>query len=257
MAKGTAHCTCKKCGSEFIREKKCYNRREADDWVFWAENNYTLCGKCYAEEQKEIENAKDLYVDVRINSRAAFSSGHENNIAIIFGGNTKPRKDEIKAIGAHWTDDYPEQGVLGDLIGMNRKNFRWVIYCGLDELEDKFKQLEALGARINSMPTETDIAIYKRMEKERREKDAEKAALNAKELEALGEIPAWPEEISKLWPESAKWNGKFYGASGRWRVYFSGEEVRLSNDQKKAMEETLFKRQEWRKRKEQIDKGSY
>ena len=102
------------------------------------------------------------------------------------------------------------------------------------------------------MPTETDIAIYKQVERDQREKAAEIAALKAKELEALGEIPAWPEDISKLWPSGANWNCKFYGASGKWRVYFSGEEVRLTDEQKKAMEETLLKRQEWRKKKEQI-----
>lgn len=32
----------------------------------------------------------------------------------------------------------------------------------------------------------------------------------------------------------------------------AGEEVRLSDDQKKAMEETLLKRQEWRKKKEKM-----
>lgn len=31
MAKATANCICDTCGSEFVKEKKCYNRREADD----------------------------------------------------------------------------------------------------------------------------------------------------------------------------------------------------------------------------------
>lgn len=52
MAKATAHCTCKKCGAKFEREKICYNRDEADRWEAWATDYFDLCGTCYGEEQK-------------------------------------------------------------------------------------------------------------------------------------------------------------------------------------------------------------
>lgn len=56
------------------------------------------------------------------------------------------------------------------------------------------------------------------------------------ELDKLGKIPSWPEDIAELWPEGAKWNGKFYGKTGRWQVYFTGEEVHLTDKQKGEME---------------------
>ncbi len=54
MAKATAHCTCERCGSEFIKEKTCHNRREADDYEAWAERNITVCPECYRTEMAEI-----------------------------------------------------------------------------------------------------------------------------------------------------------------------------------------------------------
>lgn len=104
MARARAHCKCKKCGEVFTREKKCCNRNDADRWESWTEANFDLCGQCFAKEQKEREAAEDMYVDVRINSTAAFYEDIEKRgvVAIVFGGNTESRKDEIKALSAHW-----------------------------------------------------------------------------------------------------------------------------------------------------------
>lgn len=47
MAMATAKCTCKKCGEEFEIYKKCYNRRDADEFEEYAAAHYTECRKCY------------------------------------------------------------------------------------------------------------------------------------------------------------------------------------------------------------------
>lgn len=46
MAMATAKCTCEKCGEEFEIYKKCYNRRDADEFEAYAAAHYTECRKC-------------------------------------------------------------------------------------------------------------------------------------------------------------------------------------------------------------------
>lgn len=45
MAKATAICTCKVCKSYFKKEKKCYNRKEANEWKSWAGSEEYGCYK--------------------------------------------------------------------------------------------------------------------------------------------------------------------------------------------------------------------
>jgi predicted enzyme related to lactoylglutathione lyase len=257
MARAVARCKCKKCGEAFTREKKCYNRNEADRWESWAEANFDLCGQCYAKEQKEREAAKDMYVDVRINSTAAFYEDivQRGVVAIVFGGDTKSHKDEIKALSAHWTTDYPDNGVLGDLLGMSYKEPRWTIFCGLEELDEKLKQIEKLGAKLNSIPSDVDMAMYNNIINQRRKEVAEKEKKKCKAFEELGEIPAWPDDINTIWPKGATWNCKFYGKPGSWSVYFSGEKIQLTDDQKKRMEEVYKTRIEWKAKKNEIEQN--
>lgn len=51
MAKAIAMCKCEKCGQTFKKVKACGNRSEADSYVAWAEEHFTLCPDCYAAEQ--------------------------------------------------------------------------------------------------------------------------------------------------------------------------------------------------------------
>lgn len=60
MAKGTAFCTCAKCGKTFKVEKICYNRSDATQWEAWATDHYDECTDCYKARkaaEREAENA--------------------------------------------------------------------------------------------------------------------------------------------------------------------------------------------------------
>lgn len=62
MAVGVASCTCERCGARFEKRATRANRREADSWVAWAEENITVCPDCYraekaAKAEAEIEKA--------------------------------------------------------------------------------------------------------------------------------------------------------------------------------------------------------
>lgn len=257
MAKATAQCKCKICGESFIRTKICRNRTDADSWEDWAIANFDLCSQCYTKQQNEIEKAKGLYVDIRLNSQSAYLE-NAYPIAIIFGGDTMPYKDTIKTLNARYTDDYPAEGMLGDLLMARPPKLRWVLYCKIDDLQSKIDLVESIGAKINSFPSETDLALFKQVlnnaQKERARKEKEKQEAMQAELETIGEIPSWPKDILEMWPDGAKWNGKFYGRPGRWSVYFSGEKVELTDEQKSVMDEVAAKRSEWRKKKNAIEK---
>lgn len=252
MAKATAYCKCKVCGAEFTRTNTCGSRSLANDWEEWASDYYDLCEKCYAEEQREIERQKGLYIDVRLDSNSAFDED-SLPIAIIFGGDTKPLKETIKDLGARWTDEYPESGVFGDLLRMGRHVFKWVLWCTLENYEEKIKEAEKIGAKINSIPSDVDLALYSKIKQTQdTERNEKKEKLKA-ELEELGDIPAWSNEIMELWPKNAKWNGKIYGKAGRYSVYFSGVQVSLTDAQADLMKKTYELRQEWRNTKKQIE----
>ena len=74
MAKASIEVTCSECGKTYKVEKKCSNRREADEFESWvASQDQHLCSECYgkmmakkrqeerdAENKKAAENSKDL-----------------------------------------------------------------------------------------------------------------------------------------------------------------------------------------------------
>ena len=266
MAKATAICTCRKCGQKFEKVNRyCHSRKEADDWERWAEDTYDLCGKCWYQEQKEEEQKKDLYVDIRFNTSYIMSNDDGDcELAFVFGGNSYPKKDEIKAIGGVWTDNYPTEGAFKSLFGASFTPKRWVLFCALDELNETVKKVEDIGAKINNVPTNMDIAVYedinrrkrqqkeevkKKIEQEKEEKQKEKQKL----LDELGPIPPWPDDIAEKWPDGTTWNGKIYGKEGYYNVYFSGKNVRITNEQKEEMEKTSELRDEWKKKKKEIE----
>lgn len=251
MANATAICTCRKCGNTFQKIKKCYNRAEADSWEAWAQKNYDLCDSCYAAEQREAEIKKGLYVDIRLNIGGNIADdAQDRSIAFVFGGDTKPHKDEIKALGAIWSNDYPADNGIKDAFLMRSMAFKWSLYCSEDSYKSTLQKVKDLGAKINSFPSGNDIAFFNSIKQRH---DAARAKLQA-ELDKIGPIPSWPEEIKKLWPDGAKWNGKFYGRPGNWSIYLSGEKIILTDDLKQAFEDTYKARTEWRAKKEKIEK---
>lgn len=248
MAYGKAECICTVCGETFYKEKKLRNRTEANSWERWASEHYDLCPNCYSKKMRENEINKGLYVDIKLNTSSIFCD--DDIISFVFGGDTMPHKDQIKLLGGIWTDNYPEDNIFNDLLQMNFLPKKWVITCTLDELPNTLKRVEKLGAKINSQPSETDIAMYMRLKSEH---DRKKEEIYNKINVELGEKPKWPDDIREIWPNDTSWNGKFYGKPNCWNVYFSGEKVYLTDDQKERMEEIYRKRIAWKERKKQLE----
>lgn len=75
MAKAIAHCTCSICGASFDRISTQRNRREADNYVAWAETHCTTCPACYRaqRQQDEAEQAAALKVELNLPEISAVS----------------------------------------------------------------------------------------------------------------------------------------------------------------------------------------
>lgn len=65
MARGTANCKCLSCGKDFTVSAIKQNRKDADNFVVWAETNITECKECEAKRiaaERAAENAKNAAV---------------------------------------------------------------------------------------------------------------------------------------------------------------------------------------------------
>lgn len=246
MVKGVAYCKCRQCGEEFKREKTCRNRKEADEFEVWAKSKFDLCPKCYCQEQREEEKRHGLLVSVVLITSGIMNQSNYD-VAFIFSGDTFSYKDMLSIMGAKWTDQYPE-GLLADLFLQDRSR-KWVLFSSMDEARNYFDEIKRI-AKVVKWPTETEMKMYYRCKKEQAQRREKIQA----DLEQLGEKLSWSEEIEAIWPSKATWNRKFYGRSGSWSIYLSGTKISLTDEKKEKMEEILKKRQEWKEKKEEIER---
>lgn len=62
MARAIAECTCAKCGANFEKVQFRPNRKMADEWKEWAEENCTTCPDCWQKEKQEKDAAKSAEI---------------------------------------------------------------------------------------------------------------------------------------------------------------------------------------------------
>lgn len=264
MPKAYATCTCRTCKKEFTKELyesgKGASKRLREK-VEWAENGgIDECPDCWKARQRAEEKAAGLTCEIRLGS----VYDQERCLYAVFGGDSYSHKDELKAAGCHWTEEYPEKNVLADALMLGRPRKAWVLRG--TEPKDLVDKAKELGATV-TIPSEQDLAIWSsfrldvenRRKKEQEKVEAEAAGKQSRidaAMAELGPIPAWPESIKAKWPDGARWNGKIYGKAGYRNVFFSGEKVSLTDEEADAMEQTAEARAEWRKKKAEIEKGA-
>lgn len=265
MAKATATCTCKICGNQFTKTATKANRKDADSWVEWAEAHFDVCPACYAKQAAEKEKAEGLVAKVRLGN----PYNEKMDVWFVLFGDTYPLREQLKAIGGRFTDEYPaEKSTLGGSLffGMSTKlpMKRWAIYCLADKGHEVEQKLSGLGFQLQ-YPSQETQDMWRRVhaeataQRETKRAEKEKAAAErekekSEKLTALGPMPTWPKNILAVWPASARWNGKIYGRPGSYSVYFGGEKVDLTDTQKEALEKAQAARAAWRKKKEEIEK---
>lgn len=170
MAKATAVCTCKKCGGTFEKSVKKANRREADAWEAWAVKTFDICPKCWGEEQRIKEESTPLGLEVYVDTTVL-----DYPIALSFTGNTRPHKDNIRALGFQW-EEKGGKGFLGALAAKS-SGLGWVKHMSADRYQTELDKAKCLGVddkNVDVQITETDLIflrdILSQRENERQEK---------------------------------------------------------------------------------------
>ena len=258
MARATAVCTCRECGNTFEKWTTKHNRREADAWEEWARQNFDLCPDCYKAQKQEESKALGLVAEARLDDTAALLKGAAEVVIVIVNGGYE-RKDELKAAGYRWTEDFPASrksgpaGLLLDIVG-GPETKMWAKRMPLADLAAAVEEIQVMGGKIK-LPSEGEQAGYADALRYGQKKAAEKSAAAAEAeakvaaaLEALGPCPEYPEDVAAILA-AGRWNGKIYGRRGNWSIYISGDKQALTDAQKEALVATQEARQEWRAKK--------
>ncbi len=257
MPKATATCTCRHCGKTFYKdlfESGKGASRHLEEKVHWAENGgIDECPDCWKNRQRAEEKAAGLTCTIRLSS----IYDDAPSVYAIFGGDSYSHKDELKAAGCRWTDAYPADTVIADMLGMTRQPKAWVMTStDADELIAAAQKLGAPVALPDNMDLDTWAAARAEVLRIREKEQAERQSTTAAALETLGPIPAWPESIKVKWPAGATWNGKIYGKPGARNIYLSGQRISLTDDEANKMESVQRARAQWRKKKAEIEKNA-
>lgn len=104
MARADAHCKCEICGTEFIKYKDCYNRRDADQYEEWAAKNITVCPDCYAKRRTEKKKTDPIRAKLAFDTKQVYPQGVRMWFAIT-SDNAYQRKEELKSAGFKWDGD--------------------------------------------------------------------------------------------------------------------------------------------------------
>lgn len=130
--------------------------------IRWYET-YGLCPECYKSKKREEEKEKGLVLEVYMSVLDA-----EQPILLMFGGETYPNKDKIKAAGYFFGNDYPVKD-YGDLIGIQGPQKRWwKTFSEKDALEE-MKKWQTRGVKIQNHVTRVSYAMYRETLKKKKD----------------------------------------------------------------------------------------
>ena len=222
MAQARAKCTCKECGTEFIRTKTCRNRAEADSWEEWAKDSFDLCGDCYKKAREEYDLAQPLILNIRVEPFQKV-----NPVVLAFTGCSKKYKDKIKELGYFWRED--TSGAFG-VLSMTA-DFCWQKNIDINDLDEEIEKAKSLCSDdefvVKNGITAWDLAALKMMAEKR---ETEKELLEKE----LGEVkkPQRPECLP-----GGKWNGKVYGSQKYgYSVYVDDVKITITAEEKDQIE---------------------
>lgn len=231
MAKATATCTCAKCGATFTRTKICYNRRDADSWEDWAVANFDECTACYtARKAAEREAAAAAEAELPLTLHmTGYPDRRDTPVVLFFGGDTVPRKDDIKALGYRWAfaDDYITYGY-----SVRRGERKWIKVVPQEDAISEIERAKALGAAIDSRFISMEHLA--------------KQAADKSERVAAAEASGITEPVKPACYPAGRWNGKIYGtAAYGYRIYVDNAEVQINDEDASELRAYAEARREW------------
>ena len=151
-------------------------------------------------------------------------------VVLFFGGDTMPRKDDIKALGYRWSfaDDYITYGY-----SVQRGEQKWIKVVPQEDAYDEIERAKALGAVIDDSIVDTEYLA--------------KQAAAKRERVAAAEASGITEPVKPVCYPAGRWNGKVYGtAAYGYRIYVDNAEIRISNDDADALKNYAKALAAWR-----------
>ena len=198
---------------------------ERDRKLEWLET--VPCWRCKQAAERKAEAAKPIAATITLNAQVKDPAGYPAIIVSLTGG-TIHKIEEIRERGYSWRDE--DTGVMG-MLSMSRPGKVWTIRLPYTEDEDEFARnlktaTKGLAEKLVNKINPIDIAICKEIVAQQKQADADRAV---KAITA-GPKPERPES----WPRKRNpghWNGKFYGAPGRWNYYVDNVNHKLTDDE--------------------------
>lgn len=195
---------------------------------------YGLCPECYKKQKQEENEKMGLLLCSTIEYE--LSGKGEIQVRLSFRGDTKPHKEEIKALGYRWT-------VLDDtqILSTARPEMGWVKIVPHECLEEEKGKAFSIGAR------ETTMEEKEKLEQKSRFEEMLAAQIlfkkqHGKELQKQKERETKLADLLKEEPDlikGKKWNQKIYGKSGNYSIYPDGEKVNISDEEAEELKKYL------------------
>lgn len=195
----------------FHKRKKCYSRKEANEWKSWAETNCDLCPSCW-RDQKNMDVIKNgVHYETYLYLEGIIDMTINKDLVLIFDKNSYGVKEKLKELGAKYVEN------------------RWIILCALDNYAQLVEKLKRIPSINDSEPTDKDIEFFKSL---RHKKEEALKVINTEKKAKLSEIEECLSslgDISQKISNGAYWNGKFYGNSGEWLVFIDDAPIAISD----------------------------
>lgn len=199
---------------------------------------YGLCKACYKKKMEEKAKAEGLVFNATVLPWIDDKNGNIK-LNVWFSGDTKPHKDDIKAIGGYY---WNERETTEDEIEGERLLLCWNKVINMDDLEEEIEKAISIGATKTVSKEDLFKTLYYRIALRK-----QKAWQERKRKIAEIPKPGVPEML-----KNCKWNQKIYGKSGNYSIYPNGEKVMITNEQAEEIECYLKEKEEYIKKVEEI-----
>lgn len=198
-----------------------------------------LCRECYKKKMEETAKAEGLIFNASILPRVDLSDG-SFLINVWFSGDTKPLKDDIKALGYKWCE---LETTTESMLSADRPLFFWNKVVKANSLKAEIEVAKELGVITFHVSQKfwdkVDCQIATKAKKEWEEKH-----------EKITELKK-PEPPAKI--KGCKWNGVVYGKSGNYSIYPNGEKTSITDDEADEIKRYLEEKEVYFKRVKEIE----
>ena len=206
--------------------------------------DFGMCTECFKKWKAEQEEKKGFLFKVSVNPRINGNTG-DIEFTVWFEGDTKPHKDEIKALGGYrWGEKTFSQ------VPWKQDPFCWSKTIKEDQLKEEIEKAKSIGAEFHYPQKGTQEGAYfmagyqdaqeshnRWIEKQEMKKELKKEM-----------VPQRPDIIA-----GKRWNGKVYGKEGNRTIYLDGEPIKIEDSLAAELEEYYTKYTEYLKKAEEIE----